>query len=139
VSTCQCYLRALLTRRITRRGQDKAKYRDQSDFFYESPTNYLTTRFPPSVDPSFPPSTFTITSSLSILAHPSGDLGWNHTWPSHFVLFQTLLESSDGAAQTIGDFLESKGYRVEERIWNSHWQDDDRRNGDVVLLRWFAD
>lgn len=126
-------------RRMPHRGQDKTTYRDQSDFFYDSPTDYLTTRFPASVDSSFPPSPFTVTSPQLSLAHPSGDLGWNHTWPSHLVLFQTLLESSGGATQTIGDLLESKGYRVEERIWNSHWQDDDRRNGDVVLLRWYAD
>lgn len=120
----------------SRRGQDKTTYRDQSDFFYHDPIGYLKTRFPPTVHRSFPPSPFTYPSRLSSIKRPSGDLGWFHAWPSHFVLFSTLLESSNAEGETVGELLERQGYKVETRIWNSHWQDDDRRNGDVVLMRW---
>lgn len=108
------------------RGQNVSNYRDQSDFFYDDPLSYLHTRFPPSVDPSFPPSP----SPASYLLVKNYDLGWKHTWPSHIVLFEALLPQ-------VKEVLEDRGYRQEKRIWNSHWHEDERRRGDVIILRWY--
>lgn len=106
-------------------GQDPSTYLDQSDFFYDSPSKYLLNRFPSSVDPSFPPSPF---PSARYLPHTS-DLGWRHEWPSHLVLFDALVPELQG-------LLEAQGYREQTRLWNSHWHEDDRRRGDVVVWRW---
>ena len=113
------------------------------------------------MDPSFPNSPFTF-ASISEERGPSktGDIlqdsgaliadeydyGWNHSWPSHLVVFQALLDTRCSFSraetilqrngETIGDLLRSKGYREEARLWNSLWHEDERRRGDVVLLKW---
>lgn len=74
------------------------------------------------------------------------DLGWKHSWPSHIVLFDSLLGVgwSDGEgvveqeAENVGELLEARGYREEGRLWNSHFHEE-RRSGDVVILRWYDD
>lgn len=111
-------------------GQDPSTYLDQSDFFYASPATYLTTRFPALVNTSFPPSPF---PSHAHPQPPSSDLAWRHEWPSHLVVFQALLDDAKGE---VGELLRSKGYEEERRLWNSHWHEDERRRGDVVVLRW---
>ncbi|KAK4702126.1 GPI mannosyltransferase 3, partial [Phenoliferia sp. Uapishka_3] len=110
-------------------GQNASTYRDQSDYFYEDPIQYLLTRFPPAVDPAFPPSPFTIPS----FSDNSMDLGWRHEWPSHVVVFQDLLTSFGGV---VAGLLKQRGYVEYKRMWNSHFQDDARRTGDVVVLKW---
>ncbi|SGY14818.1 BQ5605_C013g07112 [Microbotryum silenes-dioicae] len=94
-------------------------YRDQSDYFYASPSNYLTQRFPSEVDPTFPPTPFQTQE-------------WQHTWPSHLVFFETLLDQDPEVAK----ILKGVGYEEEERRWNSLWHDDGRRRGDVVVWKW---
>ncbi|SCV70356.1 BQ2448_1750 [Microbotryum intermedium] len=94
-------------------------YRDQSDYFYESPSTYLTQRFPTEVDPTFPPSPFQTKD-------------WQHTWPSHLVFFQALLDQDPGVERV----LRGRGYEEVERRWNSLWHDDERRRGDVVVWKW---
>lgn len=113
-------------------GQDASTYRDQSDFFYASPTDYLLARFPPSVNLSFPSSPFVPPHSSSTTSS-SNDLGWTHEWPSHLVVFDALLKQDGG---TVERLLKERGYREERRLWNSHWHEDERRRGDVVVLRW---
>lgn len=121
-------------------GQSLSEYQDQSDFFYQDPLQYLNSRFPKSVDPSFPPSPPITTRTQSLLKSASilrskFDLGWSHTWPSHLVLFDNLLERNE---KEIGRFLEDKGYVVKEKFWNSFKHEDWRRDGDVVVLEWKA-
>jgi phosphatidylinositol glycan class B len=118
------------------RGQNPRTYRDQSDFFYQDPLRYLATRFPPHVDPAFPPSPVVVAEGVARGVDDDDyddDLGWTHEWPSHLVVFQALLDNYGGGVR---DFLEAKGYVEEHRLWNSHWHEDERRRGDVVVLRW---
>lgn len=118
------------------RGQDPTTYLDQSDYFYQNPSLYLLTRFPHVVNPKFPPSPF---PRLYDPKQFDNDQGWKHTWPSHLVVFQDLLNTKDSLVDgngTIGDIFKAKGYIEVERLWNSHFHDDDRRRGDVVLLKW---
>ena len=75
------------------------------------------------------------------------DLGWTHSWPSHIVLFDSLLyvRWGDGdnerrieeKVEDVGDLLRRRGYREEGRLWNSHFHEE-KRSGDIVILRWYA-
>ncbi|KAI8375524.1 Alg9-like mannosyltransferase family-domain-containing protein [Blakeslea trispora] len=52
----------------------------------------------------------------------------NRQWPvSHLLLFDNLMPQ-------LGDHLESEGYKECKRFFNSHFHDDRRRRGDVVVL-----
>ena len=146
--------RGLTTYTLNFRGQPSDSYRDQSDHFYASPSTYLIHRFPSHVDPSFPPSPFpppdpfalsaTIPSILKArqdLEDRKFDRGWSHTWPSHLVVFQNLLDEvcrPQEDCESVGDLLEKKGYRVEREFWNGigGWHEDERRKGGIVVLRW---
>lgn len=46
---------------------------------------------------------------------------------THLVLFDNLVP-------VIGEYLESQGYRECQRFFNSHFHDDSRRRGDVLVL-----
>lgn len=106
-------------------------YWDQMDFFYHDPELYLLTRFPDEVDVSFPPMDYTsITPTGSQSPY---DKGWRHSWPSHIVLFSSLLDVYTSSG-TILDLLRSKGYREGARFWNAIFHPDEKRRGDVVVL-----
>ncbi|KAK0549103.1 glycosylphosphatidylinositol anchor biosynthesis [Tilletia horrida] len=124
-------------------GQDLRTYRDQTKVFFEDPLGYLQTRFPSLVDPNFPPSPFlpaapgvNCTSGRQAENHPD----WKHAWPSHFALFETLLDRKgvikNGNQGTVRDFLREKGYAEVKRIWNGVGSDDENRWGDVLVLAW---
>lgn len=49
-----------------------------------------------------------------------------HKWPSHLIMFESLIPR-------IESVLESKGYHLHRRFFNSHWHDDPRRRGHVVI------
>jgi phosphatidylinositol glycan class B len=49
----------------------------------------------------------------------------NHTWPTHLVLFDQLK---------IDDYLKEMGYIECKRFFNSHFHDDARRKGDVLVM-----
>ena len=104
-------------------GQDLKTYRDQTGVFYDSPLSYLLTRFPATVDPTFPPSPYPSTPAGMIV----WDKPWSHTWPSHIVLFGDLL-TRDG----VRELLEKKGYR-EVWVGRNGWEEDDKRQGGVRI------
>ena len=108
------------------RGQNQTTYQDQSDFFYANPLEYLQQRFPEQVDASFPPSDGALLPIKPLL----DDRQWSHQWPSHLVLFEALLKPD------VASLLRDLGYEEEKRIKNGHWQDDARRKGDIIVLRW---
>ncbi|GAA6041454.1 hypothetical protein JCM8097_001885 [Rhodosporidiobolus ruineniae] len=124
-------------------GQDPSLYLDHSDHFYASPSLYLTSRFPRTVDASFPPSP--PPAPPPGRAEEAYDLHWRHTWPERLVLFSNLLavsctpsSAACGREGTVGGLLEGKGYEEERRFWNTlgGWHEDERRRGEVVVLRW---
>lgn len=114
--------------------RDKARYRDQTDLFFESPIGYVLSHFPSQVDPSFPPSPFPSSvpdaSFVSILGeiesrNSSWDMGWRHEWPKYIVMFGALLQEPGMLS-----LLQEKGYR---EIWKGgrEWDGDERRKGGV--------
>ncbi|EKM55153.1 glycosyltransferase family 22 protein [Phanerochaete carnosa HHB-10118-sp] len=109
-------------------GEITKDYKDQADVFYDSPMAYLRTRFPPSVDHSFPPS-----------PHPSSRPGeprerrdvhdWMHEWPEYLVMFGVLLREPG-----VVDLLKEKGYVP---VWHENygWEGDRRRRGGVLVMK----
>ncbi|KAL9932066.1 hypothetical protein V8E36_009127 [Tilletia maclaganii] len=125
-------------------GQELSTYRHQTRVFYEDPYQYLIDRFPAKVDPTFPPSPYPPAE-----AHADGSRDWRHTWPSHLVLFSTLLDrqatvadarrtNSRGQMPTVGELLRDKGYVETQRDWNGFFSDDENRWGSVLILEWQA-
>lgn len=54
----------------------------------------------------------------------------------YVVVFDVLLSERDGSSGlTLRDILaKDHGFVEVKRFWNSHWNDDPRRIGDVVVL-----
>ncbi|KAI0718303.1 Alg9-like mannosyltransferase family-domain-containing protein [Fomitopsis betulina] len=107
-------------------GENLTSYKDQTDVFYESPSEYLRTRFPPLVDPGFPPSVMPYTLPGTTL--PEGT-NWQHEWPQLLVMFGALLQDDE-----IRTLLATKRYR---EVWKmeSGWEGDRRRQGGVRVWR----
>lgn len=98
-------------------GMTVQSYMDESDYFYENPLSFLKLNFPQSIDQN---------------ASPSFDAQWPHKWPTYIVMFSNLWDNPDSH---IKNYLQNN-YDIVERIWNApgHW--DDRREGDVLLLKY---
>ncbi|SPO26066.1 related to dolichyl-phosphate-mannose-glycolipid alpha-mannosyltransferase [Ustilago trichophora] len=114
-------------------AQRKVEYWDQSDFFYHDPIKYLVDRFAYNVDTEYPPAP---PAALEYGDNP-WDKGWRHSWPSHLVVFESLLKEGSrkaGHTRTLKNLLSLKGYREVARYWNSAMHEDKRREGDVVVL-----
>ncbi|KAI8989716.1 glycosyltransferase family 22 protein [Trametes punicea] len=108
-------------------GQDVTTYKDQTDVFYESPLQYLTTRFPEQVAATFPPSPL----PRFMPGLDTGELyPWRHEWPQNLVFFGALLETP-GVRQLLLDL----GYN---EVWKAEygWEGDDRRKGGVRVWRY---
>ncbi|CAE6446264.1 unnamed protein product [Rhizoctonia solani] len=113
-------------------------YVSQTDVFFETlgPIRYLERYFPLSVDSTFPPSPEPFTA-------PGGlppTQGWNHTWPSHFIMFGVLenMSSSTEMQDTVGQKLRRMGYEVIWRVSNG-WEEDERRRGGIIVWEWARD
>ncbi|KAF9246445.1 glycosyltransferase family 22 protein [Melanogaster broomeanus] len=111
-----------------------AKYRDQTDVFFESPISYVQAHFPAHVDPTFPPSPYPssvpnasfIQTLRSIeIQLGSWDLEWRHEWPRYIVCFGVLLEEPGILA-----LFKEKGYN---EVWKGgwEWEGDAKRRGGV--------
>ncbi|PWY99880.1 hypothetical protein BCV70DRAFT_200792 [Testicularia cyperi] len=112
------------------------EYMDQSDFFYADPIKYLVERLPYNVDTRYPSSS-PHEDYMPETAENKWDLGWRHYWPSHVVVFESLLDTNTrkpGHTRTLRNLLSLKGYRQVGRFWNSNVHEDPRRSGDVVVL-----
>ncbi|KZT26559.1 glycosyltransferase family 22 protein [Neolentinus lepideus HHB14362 ss-1] len=108
-------------------GRPMSNYTDQTDFFYLSPLQYLSERFPDTVDRTFPPSPFP--SSIPCITRPDDD-SWRHEWPIYLVMFGALLED-----HSVKALLLDKGYK---EVWarNKGWEVDSRRTGGVRLWKY---
>ncbi|RPD66390.1 glycosyltransferase family 22 protein [Lentinus tigrinus ALCF2SS1-7] len=107
-------------------GQNVSEYKDQTDIFYESPIQYLKTRFPKRVDPRFLPSPLPRSKPgvTTVDPHP-----WQHEWPQNLVFFGALLEH-----EGVRDVLLRHGY---QEVWQAEygWEGDGRRKGGVRVWR----
>jgi len=95
-----------------------ADYVDEADLFYRDPIGFLSTCLSDQSSSSTGPESIEICDS-----HWSGR---SRPWPSHLVLFEASREA-------IGDILIEKGYHLQKSIFNSHFHDDARRRGDVLV------
>ncbi|KAI0034526.1 glycosyltransferase family 22 protein [Vararia minispora EC-137] len=109
-------------------GAALQSYVDQTDVFYASPSSYLDRYFPEAVDTSFPPSPLPTTPPG---AYHASEEGWNHTWPSHIVMFGALLESGGAGVR---EKLETMRY---EEVWKAGTglEEDPRRRGGVHVWK----
>ncbi|KAF3929036.1 hypothetical protein ABW20_dc0102410 [Dactylellina cionopaga] len=98
--------------------EDRKNYLDEADQFYAHPTDFLKERFGP------PPT-------LQQKGQDGGTAREKPTvWPEKLITFEAtavLIERYLG----IGN--EDSGYKECKRFFNSHWHDDDRRKGDVIV------
>jgi len=119
-------------------GQDVDKYKDQTDVFYESPLEYLKTRFPPDVNLTFPPSSYPCSPpgfpEKSIIGdeetHVEESEKWKHEWPEYLVMFGHLLESPG-----IREYLtKTMRYKI---VWRAGYGFDEEpnRSGGVFVLK----
>ncbi|KAI0780644.1 glycosyltransferase family 22 protein [Trametes elegans] len=109
-------------------GQDVTMYKDQTDVFYDSPLDYLTSRFPDRVRPTFPPSPRP-RSKPGVVETPE-NYAWRHEWAQNLVFFGKLLEQAG-----VADLLRSLGY-VEVWAEEYGWEGDDRRGGGIRVWRY---
>ncbi len=101
---------------------EETQYWDQSDFFYHDPIRYLVDRFPYNVDTDYPPAS-------PAVGGEAWDQGWRHSWPSHLVVFESLLKEGTrkaGHTRTLKNLLSLKGYREVKRYWNTLKHEDER-------------
>ena len=119
-------------------GQDINWYKDQTDVFYESPLEYLKTRFPPDVDLTFPPSSYAssppglperqITGEEE--THVEESEKWKHEWPEYLVMFGHLLDYPG-----IREYLtKTMRYKI---VWQAGYGFDEEpnRSGGVFVLK----
>ncbi|KAH0559262.1 hypothetical protein GP486_004225 [Trichoglossum hirsutum] len=88
----------------------RATYLDEADVFYADAGSFLHTRFAP------PP----------LLGHKMQGSPEQRQWPDNIVFFEQLQP-------VLADILRDSGYVECWRGFNSHWHDDWRREGDVIV------
>ena len=119
-------------------GQDIDLYKDQTDVFYESPLEYLKTRFPPDVDLTFPPSSYPCSPpglpEKSIVGNEEAGVEeserWKHEWPEYLVMFGHLLDSPG-----VREYLtKTMRYNI---VWQAGYGIDEepKRSGGVFVLK----
>lgn len=123
---------------LSNSGQDLATYEDETSHFYEDPAVHLEQYFPRDIDPAL----FGEREVVSQLNRTAADASWHHFWPSHLILFKSLLEHQPTPIDptkkyiTVKDSLVSHGYNVVwESGWNG-WESDEKRRGAVSVWRW---
>lgn len=90
-------------------------YRDEADKFYDNPKAFLADNFPKS----------------SAQVRKRGKNTKKFDWPDRLVVFQPLEKEIVGwVRETAREVV----YEECGRWWNSHWHDDERRKGDVVMF-----
>lgn len=98
----------------------KAAYRDEADQFYDDPGQFLHQNMAGGLRylprrPSYGPGSRSLGNSQS-----------QHEWPDYLIFF-AQLES------TLRPLLRGSSYAECWRTWNTHWHDDWRRQGDIVV------
>ncbi|ODQ64611.1 hypothetical protein NADFUDRAFT_42918 [Nadsonia fulvescens var. elongata DSM 6958] len=96
---------------------ERGTYLDEADQFYKSPVTFLKTHLPQ------------FDENHQLIYTPKSDDPFRHSvWPSHLVMFEAVLPQVEA-------YVTGLGYREEAKIFNSHFHDDPRRIGDVVIYQ----
>ncbi|EPS43098.1 hypothetical protein H072_2867 [Dactylellina haptotyla CBS 200.50] len=102
------------------RVEDRGAYLDEADQFYANTTSFLMKKF---VSPPI------LTPGEWEVVRGTGATG-RELWPDKLVTF-------GATAALVEDYLRigkpEAGYKECQRFFNSHWHDDDRRKGDVIV------
>jgi len=96
---------------------DIENYVDEADQFYINPHEFLKKYFE---------SINSTSSTSSSSSEVPTDLKL-HKWPNYLIMFEALLTD-------LNHFLKELDYRECERFFNSHFIDDWRRRGDVIVF-----
>ncbi|KAI9761898.1 MAG: hypothetical protein M1835_008104 [Candelina submexicana] len=102
---------------------ERASYVDEADRFYANPLLFMRTEM------AAPPQRHRSSArgSAQFLERESSEVS-RKQWPDYLIFFQQLEE-------TLTLLLHGSGYKESWRIFNSHWHDDWRRKGDVIVWR----
>lgn len=96
---------------------DRASYQDEADIFYANPTSWMKWNM--------------VDRKAIVMDTPSHRLdrevdNRRRAWPDYLVLFQHL-------EPILSEVLEGTQYKECWRGFNTHWHDDKRRHGDVIV------
>ncbi len=102
-------------------ASERATYVDEADRFYADPLSFMRTEMaaPPHQDRPSAPAHF--------LGRDENGTS-KKQWPEYLIFFEQLEE-------TLTLLLQGSGYKESWRVLNSHWHDDWRRKGDVLVWR----
>ncbi|KAK4994604.1 glycosylphosphatidylinositol anchor biosynthesis [Elasticomyces elasticus] len=101
-------------------SDERATYRDEADHFYADPTSWLDANMRP---------VGSVAEPVDLSAARRGEVkreNGRRMWPEYLVFFAQL-------EPLMRDYLFETAYMECWRGFNSHWHDDDRRHGDVVV------
>lgn len=107
---------------------EKSTYLDEADQFYENPTLWIRThmsRHPPRPNGIFSHHPI-VPQRRSSPVYSTSKVNTKRTWPDYLVFFEQLETTMDV-------LLRGSGYAECWRGWNTHWHDDWRRKGDVIV------
>lgn len=101
-------------------GSNIENYMDESDYFYDNPLLFLKNNFPHLKD--FGNNSQNNSPKTS---------QWPHEWPNYLIIYDNLWYDENNH---IKEYLEND-YKIDEILWNSlgHW--DNRREGNILLLK----
>jgi phosphatidylinositol glycan class B len=97
---------------------ERASYLDEADEFYADPTGWMTRAMEPVVGDG---------ESCRPGGRAKGSKGSKAPWPDQVVFFEHL-------EPTMKRYLNGSDYRECWRGFNTHWHDDHRRKGDVIVF-----
>ncbi|KAF4768469.1 hypothetical protein HAV15_002183 [Penicillium sp. str.  len=103
----------------------KAVYRDEADQFYDDPNQFLHQNMAGGLR-HFPRRPSYISPAHHSVSGNAPDEAPHHDWPDYLIFFAQL-------EPTLHPLLRSSHYDECWRTFNTHWHDDSRRRGDIVV------
>ncbi|KAI9724516.1 MAG: hypothetical protein M1812_000584 [Candelaria pacifica] len=103
-------------------SSERVSYVDEADRFYADPLSFMRTEM------AAPPQQRRSSTGSAQFINREPDDTVKKQWPVYLVFFEQLEE-------TMTLLLQRSGYKEYWRVFNSHWHDDWRRKGDVIVWR----
>jgi phosphatidylinositol glycan class B len=97
----------------------RGSYLDEADVFYQDPTKWLAENLQ-NLDQ------ISSATDPDVKDGAPQDVSAGRAWPHYLVAFEQLQP-------TLAPILEGTRYKVSKRFFNTHWHDDRRRAGDVIV------